>query len=167
MEVGDTKCTCIPVIDMQKLEDNNDGDQQQQQYKKLREASEEWGCFRIMNHKISLTLMSEMKKVVRELLDLPIDIKKRNTEVIPNSCYVAPTEFSRFFEGLGIYDFGSPHSVDVFCSHLDIPPHREIICSSRVRSDVVLLVIWTNKKQPCIEEKLSQQHICCNYTTAF
>ena len=132
MEVGDTKCTCIPVIDMQKLEDNNDGDQQQQQYKKLREASEEWGCFRIMNHKISLTLMSEMKKVVRELLDLPIDIKKRNTEVIPNSGYVAPTEFSRFFEGLGIYDFGSPHSVDVFCSHQDIPPHREIICSSRV-----------------------------------
>ncbi|XP_030955784.1 2-oxoglutarate-dependent dioxygenase DAO-like [Quercus lobata] len=128
MEVGDIKFMCIPVIDMQKLEDNNDGEQQQQQYKKLREASEEWGCFRIMNHKISLTLMSEMKKVVRELLDLPIDVKKRNTEVIPNSGYVAPTEFSRFFEGLGIYDFGSPHSVDVFCSQLDIPPRqREII----------------------------------------
>uniref|UniRef100_A0A2N9J610 Fe2OG dioxygenase domain-containing protein n=1 Tax=Fagus sylvatica TaxID=28930 RepID=A0A2N9J610_FAGSY len=80
---------CIPAIDMQKLEDDGE---QQEQHKKLREASEEWGCFRIVNHKIPLSLMSEMKKVVRELLDLPMEIKMRNTDVIAGSGYMAPSQ---------------------------------------------------------------------------
>jgi isopenicillin N synthase-like dioxygenase len=63
---------CIPEIDMQEIEDL-------EQYKKLREASEEWGCFRIgcfriVNHKIPASLMSEMKKVVKDLLDLPMEM---------------------------------------------------------------------------------------------
>ena len=127
MEVGDTKCTCIPVIDMQKLEDNNDGDQQQQQYKKLREASEEWGCFRIMNHKISLTLMSEMKKVVREALDLPMEIKMRNTDVIAGSGYMAPTQVNPLYEALGLYDLASSQSLRAFSSQLDLSPHQRFL----------------------------------------
>ncbi|KAB1228198.1 2-oxoglutarate-dependent dioxygenase DAO [Morella rubra] len=42
-EGGDSNC--IPVLDMQEFVDP-------EQCKKLREASEEWGCFRIINHKI-------------------------------------------------------------------------------------------------------------------
>ncbi|KAK7846721.1 gibberellin 2-beta-dioxygenase 8 [Quercus suber] len=68
---------------MQKLEEDDGEQQQQQQLKRLREASEESGCFRIVNHKIPSSLMSEMKKVVREVLDLPMEIKMRNTESSP------------------------------------------------------------------------------------
>ncbi|KAI6700294.1 hypothetical protein NL676_014618 [Syzygium grande] len=49
---------------------------------KLGEACEAWGCFRIVNHKIPLKLMSEMKAVVKSLLDLPSEIKRRNADVI-------------------------------------------------------------------------------------
>lgn len=116
---------CIPAIDMQKLEDDGE---QQEQHKKLREASEEWGCFRIVNHKIPLSLMSEMKKVVRELLDLPMEIKMRNTDVIAGSGYMAPSQVNPLYEALGLYDLGNPHSVRTFCSQLDVSPHqREII----------------------------------------
>ncbi|XP_059454812.1 2-oxoglutarate-dependent dioxygenase DAO-like [Corylus avellana] len=118
-EGGNLKC--IPVIDMQEMEDL-------EQYKKLREASEEWGCFRIVNHKIPASLMSEMKKVVKELLDLPVEIKKRNTDVIAGSGYVAPSNSNPLYEALGLYDLGSPAAVRAFCSQLDASPQqREII----------------------------------------
>ncbi|KAE8126063.1 hypothetical protein FH972_020813 [Carpinus fangiana] len=118
-EGGNLKC--IPVIDMQEMEDVK-------QYKKLREASEEWGCFRIVNHNIPASLMSEMKKVVKELLDLPMEIKKRNTDVIAGSGYVAPSSSNPLYEALGLYDLGSPEAVRAFCSQLDASPQqREII----------------------------------------
>lgn len=115
---------CIPAIDMQKLEDDGE---QQEQHKKLREASEEWGCFRIVNHKIPLSLMSEMKKVVRELLDLPMEIKMRNTDVIAGSGYMAPSQVNPLYEALGLYDLGNPHSVRTFCSQLDVSPHQRFL----------------------------------------
>jgi isopenicillin N synthase-like dioxygenase len=117
-EGGNLKC--IPVIDMQEIEDL-------EQYKKLREASEEWGCFRIVNHKIPASLMSEMKKVVKELLDLPMEIKKRNTDVIAGSGYVAPSNSNPLYEALGLYDLGSPEAVRAFCSQLDASPQQRFL----------------------------------------
>ena len=118
---------CIPVIDMQKLEEV-DGEQQQQ-LKRLREASEEWGCFRIVNHKIPSSLMSEMKKVVREVLDLPMEIKMRNTDVIAGSGYMAPTQVNPLYEALGLYDLASSQSLRTFSSQLDLSPHQRFLNS--------------------------------------
>ncbi|KAI3409610.1 Fe2OG dioxygenase domain-containing protein [Psidium guajava] len=42
------------------------------QSQNLREACEAWGCFRIVNHKIPLNMMEEMKAVVRSLHDPPV-----------------------------------------------------------------------------------------------
>ncbi|KAJ4844908.1 hypothetical protein Tsubulata_002642 [Turnera subulata] len=98
------------------------------EYEKLREACEEWGCFRVVNHNISLELMAEMKQVVRSLLDLPMEIKKRNTDVIAGSGYMAPSQVNPLYEALGLYDTGSPQAVATFCSQLDASPHqREVI----------------------------------------
>ncbi|KAF8029218.1 hypothetical protein BT93_E1778 [Corymbia citriodora subsp. variegata] len=109
----------VPAIDIQDFPG---------QYQKLREACEAWGCFRIVNHKVPLELMSEMKAVVRSLLDLPFEIKKRNTDVIAGSGYMAPSEKNPLYEALGLYDMGSPQAVQAFCSQLDASPHqREII----------------------------------------
>lgn len=109
----------IPTIDLGEFP---------KQLKELREASEEWGCFRVVNHKVSSTLMAEMKQVVRELLDLPLEIKRRNTDVIAGSGYMAPSQKNPLYEALGLYDMASSQAVADFCSHLGASPRqREII----------------------------------------
>ncbi|KAE8730490.1 Detected protein of confused Function [Hibiscus syriacus] len=94
------------------------------QYEKLRKASEEWGCFRVVNHRIPLELMQEMKKVVRSLLDLPIEIKKNNTDVIASSGYWAPSTKNPLYEALGLYDMASSQAVRDFCSRLEASPSQ-------------------------------------------
>ena len=110
----------VPVIDLLEFGDSLASEA----YKKLREACEEWGCFRLVNHGISLNLMVEMKEVVRSLLDRPIEIKRRNTDVIAGSGYVAPSAVNPLYEALGLYDFGSPEALCTFCDQLDALPHQ-------------------------------------------
>ncbi|KAM1423146.1 hypothetical protein ACFX2I_005201 [Malus domestica] len=114
-------CTTVPLIDLNQFPDA-------QAYKKLREASETWGCFRLVNHKIPLSLMAEMKAVVRCLLDLPMEMKMQNKDVIAGSGYVAPSKANPLYEALGLYDLGSSQAVHSFCSQLDASSHqREVI----------------------------------------
>ncbi|XP_058073315.1 2-oxoglutarate-dependent dioxygenase DAO-like [Magnolia sinica] len=111
----------IPVIDLKEFPE---------QLGKLREACEEWGCFRVVNYKIPVGLLSEMKSVVRSLLDLPVEIKRRNTDTITGSGYMRPTLQNPLYEALGLYDITSSDAVDAFCSQLDATPHqRETIKS--------------------------------------
>ncbi|KAL8240447.1 hypothetical protein R6Q59_013802 [Mikania micrantha] len=107
----------IPVIDL--LDFPN-------QSSKLVAASEEWGCFRLINYHdvLPATLMADMKTVVRSLLDLPMEIKQRNLHVITSSGYVAPSAKNPLYEALGLYDMASPRDVDNFCSQLDASPHQ-------------------------------------------
>ncbi|KAI3465954.1 hypothetical protein Pfo_022617 [Paulownia fortunei] len=109
----------IPAIDFQDFPS---------QSQKLLQASKDWGCFRLINHSIPLTLMAEMKATVRVLLDLPMEIKQRNRDVIAGSGYVAPSNANPLYEGLGLYDIGSPEAVHEFCSQLEATPlQRETI----------------------------------------
>lgn len=112
----------IPVIDLKRFE--KDGGLAES--KKLREASEEWGCFRMVNHNVPLTIMAEMKSVVRDLLDLPMEIKKRNTDVIAGSGYMAPSKINPLYEALGLYDLGSTQAVSSFCAQLNATPHQRL-----------------------------------------
>ncbi|KAJ7953270.1 2-oxoglutarate-dependent dioxygenase [Quillaja saponaria] len=111
----------ISVIDMQEFPNPK-------QYKKLREACEELGCFRIVNHSIPSTLLADMKMVVRSLLDLPSEIKKHNTHVIADRGYRGSTPKLPFYESLGVYDMASSQALQTFYDQLDATPHqREII----------------------------------------
>ncbi|PON70906.1 Oxoglutarate/iron-dependent dioxygenase [Trema orientale] len=116
--------TSIPVIDLREFGGSNS----EKAYTKLREASEEWGCFRLINHQIPTDLMSEMKTVARSLLDLPAEIKKRNTyDVARGRGYVAPSPANPY-EALDLYDFASTEALRLFCDRLYASPHqREII----------------------------------------
>ncbi|KAL8240448.1 hypothetical protein R6Q59_013803 [Mikania micrantha] len=107
----------IPVIDL--LDFPN-------QSSKLVAASEEWGCFRLINYYdvLPATLMADMKTVVRSLLDLPAEIKQRNLDVITGSGYMAPSAKNPLYEALGLYDMASPRDVENFCSQLDASPHQ-------------------------------------------
>ncbi|XP_022759114.1 2-oxoglutarate-dependent dioxygenase DAO-like isoform X2 [Durio zibethinus] len=113
------KTQSIPTIDLSDFP---------REYEKLRKVCEEWGCFRVLNHKIPLELMQEMKRVVRSLLDLPMEIKKRNEDVIAGSGYMAPSPKNPLYEALGLYDMASSQAVHNFCSQLDATPsQRETI----------------------------------------
>ncbi|KAK7406971.1 hypothetical protein VNO78_08608 [Psophocarpus tetragonolobus] len=111
----------IPVIDLEKI------NWEEGECKKLREACERWGCFRIINHTIPATLMAEMRKVIESLLDLPTEIKKHNIDAIPGSGYMAPTAINPFYEALGLYDLASSHAMHNFCSQLLASPHQRQI----------------------------------------
>lgn len=103
-------CTSIPVIDFHDFP------------RESQKVVEEWGCFRLINHTIPPDLMADMKATVRELLDLPAQIKERNTDVIAGSGYVAPSQINPLYEGLGLYDVASPQAVHRFCSQLEASP---------------------------------------------
>lgn len=108
-------CT-IPVIDLQDFP---------AQSSKLVQVCQEWGCFRLVNHQniLSDTLMSEMKSVVKSLFDLPPEIKRRNTDVISGSGYVAPSQINPLYEAFGLY-ISSQQDVDAFCSQLNASPDQ-------------------------------------------
>lgn len=102
----------VPIIDLESFPE---------QSKKLIQACEEWGCFRITNHHriLPAPLAAEMKAVTRSLLDLPAEIKRRNTNVIAGSGYMAPSKINPYYEGLGLYDISSSDAVEAFCTQLD------------------------------------------------
>ncbi|GFS39439.1 hypothetical protein Acr_00g0063010 [Actinidia rufa] len=104
-------CT-IPVIDLEDFP---------RQSKKLVQACEEWGCFRIINRQgiLPAPLAAEMKVVVRSILDLPAEIKQRNGDMIPGSGYMAPSKVNPHYEALGLYDMSSIVAVEAFCAQLD------------------------------------------------
>ncbi|KAK4368255.1 hypothetical protein RND71_012047 [Anisodus tanguticus] len=68
--------------------------------------------------------MAEMKEVVRTLLDLPTEIKRRNKDVIAGSGYMAPSEKNPLYEALGLFDMSSSKDVDEFCTQLGASPHQ-------------------------------------------
>ncbi|KAL2247253.1 2-oxoglutarate-dependent dioxygenase DAO-like [Sesamum indicum] len=114
-----TPTASIPTIDFQDFPS---------QSQKLIQTSVKWGCFRLINHSIPAALMAEMKATVRTLLDLPMEIKQRNRDVIAGSGYVAPSNSNPLYEGLGLYYMGSPEAVHEFCSQLEASPsQRETI----------------------------------------
>ncbi|KAL8160491.1 hypothetical protein V2J09_002028 [Rumex salicifolius] len=107
----------IPVIDL-----NCDFASRTVEGRKMIEACEGVGCFRVMNHGVSIELMAEMKSLVADLLDLPAEIKRNNKDVIPGSGYMAPTPTNPHYEALGLFDVGSSQAVDEFCSQLQLSP---------------------------------------------
>ncbi|KAM0021994.1 putative gibberellin 3-beta-dioxygenase [Helianthus debilis subsp. tardiflorus] len=113
------KCN-IPVIDLQDFPN---------QSSKLIAACEDWGCFRLLNYQQVLpeTLMIEMKTVVIALFDLPVEIKRRNIDVIAGGGYVAPSPKIPLYEALGLHDMTSRSGVDDFCAQLDASPHQRYL----------------------------------------
>ncbi|XP_014519666.1 2-oxoglutarate-dependent dioxygenase DAO-like [Vigna radiata var. radiata] len=105
------------VIDMEKI-------CEEEELKKLREACERLGSFRIINHSIPPTLVADMEKVVEALHDLPLEVKKRHTEAISGGGYVGPTLFIPYYEATGIYDISSSQSMNNFCSQLHVSPQQ-------------------------------------------
>ncbi|KAL8038474.1 hypothetical protein ABFX02_11G109800 [Erythranthe guttata] len=107
----------IPVIDLQDFP---------RSLPKLIDASEEWGCFRIVNFEriLPVSLMHEMKAVVSSLMELPLEIKRRNVDAVAGSGHKLSGGVNPIHEGLGFYDIASSQAVDEFCTQLAATPHQ-------------------------------------------
>ncbi|VVA91271.1 unnamed protein product [Arabis nemorensis] len=111
----------IPTIDLKEIPDKILN-------QKIREASERWGCFRVINHGVSLSLMCEMKKTVRELHELPLEVKMLNTDVLLGGGYKPRSDLNPLYESFGVFDMASPQVVNTFCDQLEASANqREII----------------------------------------
>lgn len=102
----------VRVIDMQKVDGLAD---------KLVKACEEWGCFRIVNHGVSMDLMAEMKAIGASLFDLPEEVKKRTVSSELGMGYVGRNLAGLYFEGLSIDDISS---LEEFCERLNASAHQ-------------------------------------------
>lgn len=85
----------IPTIDLKEVPDEKLNQQ-------IREASERWGCFKVINHGVSSFLLSEMKKTVTDLHERPHEVKIRNTAVILSSGYIPRSELNPLYESFGL-----------------------------------------------------------------
>ena len=95
---------------------------------RLRDACERLGCFRVSGHRVPAALQANMKAAVCALFDLPDDAKRRNTDTVANSSYIAPNPINPLYESLGLWDAALAADIDAFCSRLDAPPHaRETV----------------------------------------
>ncbi|KAG9451701.1 hypothetical protein H6P81_004605 [Aristolochia fimbriata] len=111
----------IPVIDL---------DDFPRQSKELVEACEKWGCFRVINHKIPESLLSELKSVAQSFFDRPEEIKSRNSGGPPGSGYMPRSSDYPIYEALGLFDIAADDVVDTFCSQLDATPQEREVFKS-------------------------------------
>lgn len=71
---GDTKFS-FPVIDLQDM--NTDPARRKEIVDMVRDASETWGFFNVVNHGISVTVLEEMKDGVRRFYEQDTEVKKQ------------------------------------------------------------------------------------------
>ncbi|KAH0459066.1 hypothetical protein IEQ34_011880 [Dendrobium chrysotoxum] len=121
---------------------------------KLAAAVTELGCFRVVNHGIPKSLMADIRATVRSLLEMPEEVKLRNTEnIISGTGYIAMNaqpDMTQFFESFAIYNAASSEDVQAFCSLLFLSAGpREIISeyASKIHS---LIVDIASKISDCL-----------------
>ncbi|XP_042484330.1 probable 2-oxoglutarate-dependent dioxygenase AOP1 [Macadamia integrifolia] len=119
----------IPYIDLPKelLGSKQGSEEWKELCGKVREACEEYGCFMVGYDEVSKELHEEMFMAMKDLFDLPVETKQKNTNPQPYRGYIANLELVPLFESLGIDNAPSldetqaftqlmwPHGNPIFC----------------------------------------------------
>lgn len=113
----------IPVIDLRGVGD--DSVRRKEIVGRVREASETWGFFQIVNHGIPLSVMEEMKEGVRGFYEQDSEVKKRFYTRDPTKTVVYNTNFD-------LYKAPSTNWRDTFlcrvAPHTPNPQHLPQVC---------------------------------------
>ncbi|GLJ41190.1 hypothetical protein SUGI_0852710 [Cryptomeria japonica] len=95
----------LPVIDISQFPKEIEGDHLQYlpEVVKLREACEEWGFFRLVNHGASQDLLQKVICVSQDLVSMPMQVKNRITTCNPSKSYGRNAGNSNFCEAMGTF----------------------------------------------------------------
>nr|KJB83297.1 hypothetical protein B456_013G240400 [Gossypium raimondii] len=83
--------------------------------KKVREACEIFCCFEVVYGTISTKVREEMFRLMKELVEVPVEMKQKNTSPLPYHGWVGPcAQVSLLYEGFGLGDVSNYDSVKNF-----------------------------------------------------
>ncbi|KAH9321566.1 hypothetical protein KI387_016205, partial [Taxus chinensis] len=106
---GNTMAENIPVLDMSRCGEK-------ECIENIRQACEELGCFRIVNHGIATDLLRQADLVCRDVFKLPKETKIKNVSPVPFAGYYGGVSHDRAFvhETLGIAEVPNPEAIRDF-----------------------------------------------------
>ncbi|XP_043702258.1 probable 2-oxoglutarate-dependent dioxygenase AOP1 isoform X2 [Telopea speciosissima] len=107
----------IPYIDLTKdlLESKQGSTEEWKELcGKVREACEEYGCFMVGYDGIPTELPEEMFMAMKDLFELPLETKQKNTSPLPYRGYIGNSEVVPLFESLGLDDAHCLDSAQAF-----------------------------------------------------
>ncbi|MBA0873282.1 hypothetical protein Goshw_000270 [Gossypium schwendimanii] len=105
----------FPVIEFRSSDLERGTNGWHQLCKKVREACETFGCFEVVYGTISTEVREEMFRLMRELVEVPLERKQKNTSPLPYHGWIGPcAQVSLLYEGFGIGDVSNFDSVKDF-----------------------------------------------------
>ncbi|KMT02735.1 hypothetical protein BVRB_8g193210 [Beta vulgaris subsp. vulgaris] len=79
---SDIKYMDSPIIDLSLLSSASSSHQLQNELRKLQTAISSWGCFQLINHGLSSSLLNQIREVGREFFDLPLEVKQKHCRTL-------------------------------------------------------------------------------------
>ncbi|KAD6795006.1 hypothetical protein R6Q59_021086 [Mikania micrantha] len=67
----------VPIIDIGRFFSSSEQDNQQTELAKLRSALTNWGCFQAVNHGLSDSYLDNLRQVIKQFFDIPLDEKRK------------------------------------------------------------------------------------------
>ncbi|TYJ02554.1 hypothetical protein E1A91_A13G237500v1 [Gossypium mustelinum] len=114
--------------------------------KRVREACETFGCFEVVYEKISKNVREDVFGLLKELFDVPVERKQKNTSPIPFHGWVGPCkEISLLYEGFGLGDASNYDSIKSFAQVIwpDGHPHFcDIMHTMTTQMEELNKLIW-------------------------
>ncbi|KAG8471690.1 hypothetical protein CXB51_036330 [Gossypium anomalum] len=105
----------FPVIEFRSSDLERGTNGWHQLCKKVREACETFGCFEVVYDTISTEVREEMFRLMKELVEVPVERKQKNVLPPPSPGWVGPgSHVSPLYEGFGLGDVSNYDSVKNF-----------------------------------------------------
>eukprot|EP01018_Ginkgo_biloba_P013942 Gb_30506 [translate_table: standard] len=107
----------LPLIDLSLLAEGHLHDLENL-CRQIREAYEDWGFFRVINHGIDQSLVDCVDSVARQLFALPAEVKETAISPLPFSGYAARSLFSPYGESMNFPRILRPDSIQQYSDKL-------------------------------------------------
>ncbi|TYI48407.1 hypothetical protein E1A91_D13G246500v1 [Gossypium mustelinum] len=134
--------------------------------KRVREACETFGCFDVVYKKISTKIREDAFELLKELVEVPVERKQKNTSPLPYHGWVGPCEqVSVLYEGFGVGDASNYDSVKSFAQLMwpnGHPRFTETIHTLTTQMEELNKLIWLMLTD---SYGLREDSLKMNYTT--
>ncbi|KAG4113230.1 hypothetical protein ERO13_D13G210700v2 [Gossypium hirsutum] len=136
----------FPVIEFRSLDLERGTDGWYRLCNKVREACETFGCFEVVYDTISTEVREEMFRLMKELVEVPVERKQKNVLPPPNYGWVGPgSHVSSLYEGFALEDVSNYDSVKNFAQLMwpeGHPRFCDIAHTMGTQLEVLNKLIW-------------------------